>query len=325
MTADDSFSQEIDRRSLLERFGVAATMSSLMLSSSGRTAHAQTAGKQPPAASTDLPRFFGDKKGEPGVLDFTPPFNLKNPVDNWHAVMKVTNNLIGVKSYVPMYTRAFILPVNKPAIPIYGHMGFWTWVLQKPDPVDFPEAKEGQLVQRALYTGRTLHPWTYEPVEEVLNPITDKMVKTELSYSGASFLITPEGGLDYLDRDEFGSRDDYVSARIKNGGVPTIRMNDKISILLADIRRGEGDFQPRGDTSFWTVNYDDLMDPDTHLIKTEYTLSGIQRARVQTWLGLDDDDPTQLMWGLRGEKVFSVDDFPLQIREWAIAEHSDRL
>ncbi len=326
MTLTDHVGPEVDRRSLLERFGAASAIGSMMWSSALADSHtSDDARPGSQVGSTTLPKFFGEKKGELGLIDARAPFDLDDPSDNWAAVMKVTNNLVGAKAYIPMFTRSFILPVNRPAIAIYGHMGFWTWMLQKPDPEEFPEVEEGQYIQRALYTGRTLHPWTFEPVDEVLNPITDEMVETQLSYAGATFVITPEGGLDYRDRETYGARDDYVAARVRNGGVPFIRNNDKISVLLADIRRGEGDFQPRGDTSFWTVNYDELMDPDTHFIKTDYTLSGIQRARVQTWLGLKDDDPTQLMWGLKGEKVFTVDDFPEQIREWAISEHPDRL
>lgn len=317
---------EIDRRSLLSRFGAAGVMGSMIGASAMPQALAGDGVKQGVhVGSTKLPKFFGDKQGAPGIIDIRPPFDLSDPVQKWAAVMKITSNLVGVKSYVPIITRAFILPENQPAIPVYGHMGFWTWMLQKPDPEEFPDAEEGQLVQRALYTGRTVHPWTYEPVDELLNPITGKMVKTEPSAGAATFMITPAKGLDYYDRETFGSRDDYVAEAIKNGGAPFIRNNDKISALLADIHRGEGDHQPRGDTSFWTVNYNDLMDPDTPLIKTDYSLSGIQRARVQTWLGLEEDDQTQLMWGLKGEKVFSVDDFPEQIREWAISEHPDRL
>lgn len=318
---------EIDRRSLLSRFGAAGVMGSMIgasvipesLANDDATIDANV-------GSAKLPDYFKDKKGKPGIIDVRPPFDLSDPLSKWAAVTKITSNLVGAKAYVPMYTRAFLLPENQPPVPVYGHMGFWTWLIQKPDPEEFPDAEEGQFIQRALYTGRTLHPWTYEPVDEILNPITGKMVETQISLGGATFFITPAKGLDYYDRDTFGSRDDYVAQAIRNGGAPFLRNNEKISALLADIHRGEGDHQPRGDTSFWTVNYDELMDPDTPLIKTDYSLSGIQRAaQVQTWLGLEEGDRTQLMWGLKGEKVFSLDDFPEQIREWAISEHPDRL
>ena len=313
---------ELDRRSLLKTFGVAGALGPLMMSSAVTEARAED---EPIISSTDLPSHFGDKKGEPGVIDFTPPFDMSNALQNWYSTMKITNNLIGAKTYVPMFTRSYILPQNSAASPLFGHMGFWTWILQKPDPEEFPDAQEGQLVQRALYTGRILHPWSFEPVEELYNPVIDKMVKTEQSLFGESYLITPVAGAESLDRESFADADEYTKARLENGGLPNVRFNEQIFIVLAGIFQGEGSFQPRADSSIWSSNYDELMDPDNHLIKTEYNFTGIQRARSRRWLGLGPDDPTQLMWNVKGQKVHSVDDFPEQIREWIDTEHSDRV
>lgn len=307
----------LSRRSLVKNLGVAGALGGLMASSVASSFATTTPRRGEP--------LLGDKNAEPGIIDFTPPFDLNDFDQNWYMVMKITSNLIGAKSYVPIYTRGFILPRNKPAIPLFGHMGFWTWVLQKPDPEEFPDAKEGQLVQRALYTGRMLHPWTYEPADQLLNPITGKMANTELTVVSSRFLITPIAGVEYVDRKAVDSVDEYTRQRIENGGVPYIRFGDQLSVLLADIHQGEGDFQPRGDASYWSVNYDDLMNPDKPLINTDYSLAGIQRARVQKWLGLAEDDPTQIMWSLKGAKVHSIEDFPQQIREWAIREFPHRL
>ena len=312
----------MDRRSLLRSFGVAGALGPLMMTSAVTETRAQD---ESIVSSTDLPAHFGDKKGELGIIDANPPFNMKNALENWQATMKITNNLIGAKTYVPMFTRAYILPQNKPASVLFGHMGFWTWILQKPDPDEFPDAKEGQVVQRALYTGRILHPWSFEPVEELYNPVLDKMVETEQSMFGESYLITPAVGGESLDRDSFRDADEYTKARIENGGLPNFRFNEQISIILAGIFQGEGSFQPRADSSIWSTNYDELMDPDNHLIKTEYNFTGIQRARGRKWLGLAEDDPTQLMWNVKGQKVHSVDDFPDQIKDWVFDEHPDRV
>ena len=313
---------DLDRRSLLKHFGVAGALGPLMMTSAVTEARAQD---EPIVSTVDLPSHFGDKKGEPGVIDFTPPFDMSNALQNWYSTMKMTNNLIGAKTYIPMFTRAYILPQGKPASPLFGSMGFWTWILQKPDREEFPDAQEGQLVQRALYTGRMLHPWSFEPVEELYNPVIDKMVKTEQSLWGESYLMTPLGGGESLDRETFLDADQYTRDRIANGGLPKFRFNNQISVILAGIFQGEGSFQPRADSSIWSADYDELMDPEKDLIKSEYNFTGIMRARNRRWLELGPDDPTQLLWSVKGQKVHSVDDFPEQIREWMQTEHPDRV
>lgn len=313
---------DLTRRSLLQRFGAAGALGPIMMSTAVTQAEAQ---EEPIYSSTDLPKDFGDAKGEPGVVDFAPPFDMKDALENWYATLKITNNLVGAKTYVPMMSRTYILPQNKPAAPLFGHMGLWTWIIQKPDPEEFPDAKEGQLVQRALYTGRILHPWSYEPVDELENPVTGELVKTEKSLFGESYLMTPLGGGESLDRETFQDADQYTQDRIANGGLPNFRFNNQISIILAGIFQGEGSFQPRADSSIWSVDYDELMDPHNDLIKSEYNFTGIQRARGRKWLGLGEEDPTQMLWNVKGQKVHSVNDFPDNFKEWILNDYPDRV
>ena len=322
MSSEPTGQVDINRRSLLKTAGVAGALGPVMMGMSFGGAQAQ---EDEIISSDDLPKHFGEKKGTPGVVDFTPPFNLKDPLENWYATLKISNNLIGAKTYVPMYTRSYVLPQGKPASPLFATMGFWTWIIQIPDREEFPNYKEGQLVQRALYTGRTLHPWSFEPVDEIYNPVLDKMVKTELSLSGESYLMTPLGGGESMERDAFRDANQYTKDRIANGGLPTFRWGEDVSIILAGIFQGEGSFQPRADSSIWTVNYNDLMNPEKHLIESDYNFTGIQRARGRKWLGFDDDDPTQMMWNVKGRKVHSIDAFPDEIREWALTDHPDRI
>ena len=313
---------DLDRRSLLKTAGAAGALGSLMMGMPITEAEAQ---EDPVYSSTDLPKVFEDKKGAPGIVDFTPPFDMKDALQNWYATLKISNNLIGAKTYVPMFTRGYICPEGKPASPLFGQCGLWTWIIQIPDREEFPDYKEGQLVQRTIYTGRILHPWSYEPVEEIYNPVLDKMVKTEWSLFAESYLMTPLGGGESMERDSFRDATQYTRDRIANGGLPNIRWMDDISIILAGIFQGEGSFQPRADSSIWTVKYDELMNPEKHLIQSDYNFMGIQRARGRKWLGFADDDPTQLMWNVKGRKVHSVDDFPDFIKELIVDVYPERV
>ena len=86
---------DLDRRSLLKTAGVAGALGPMMMGMSFGSAQAQ---EEEIISSDDLPVHFGDIKGSPGVVDFTPPFNLKDPLENWYATLKISNNLIGAKT-----------------------------------------------------------------------------------------------------------------------------------------------------------------------------------------------------------------------------------
>ena len=71
-----------------------------------KTAAAQDAGSE--LLPNGLPRAAAT--GEPAVVNFDRPFGMSDPLEAWYAKIKATNNLAGAKTYVPMFSRAYICP-----------------------------------------------------------------------------------------------------------------------------------------------------------------------------------------------------------------------
>ena len=262
-----------------------------------------------------------DLKGEPWVADKHGGFDLRDPVDNRLATFKISNNLVGRKTYIAMYSRGLLGPQGKGGAPLFGHMGLWTWQMQRPRKEQYPDAPEGTIVQRAMFTGIHLDPFTYEPVEEIYNTYLDRNVKVEDSLFAESYLFYPFGGGVSVDRPEFMNDDPDSKANLR----PLVRWGDDIALMLDGIFTSEGPHQPRMDTSIWTTPFNQLDDPKVALVNTDYNFAGIMRAWERPWIGVGKDDDAQLLWNVKGTKYHDVGKFPSVIRKHIVDKYPDRV
>ena len=263
-----------------------------------------------------LPR--SSATAEPAVVEFDRPLDLTDPSDAWYAKIKATNNLAGAKTYVPMFSRAYICPQGAPAHPMFGHCGLWTWQLHKATTDEFEDAREGSMIQRALYTGTILDPYTFEPVEQLENPYTGETITVEDSVFAMNYLLHPMGGGRDIDIAEFYNPDEKPDT-------PYVRFGDEVAFVLAGLFQGEGDYQPRADSSWWTTNYAQLIDPEQPLVETRYNFTGLMRAWERPWLGVEKPDETQLLWAVEGRKVHSVDRIPDLLHKHVLSKYDDRV
>ena len=187
-------------------------------------------------------RSFSQKElqGKPWIPSKLGNFNLRDPWENRLAAMKATNNLIGAKTYVPMISRALLGPPGTAGAPLYGHVGLWTWQLQEPDPAEFPDAPAGSFVQRAMFTGAILSPYTYERVDSVYNHVLDKDVEAEDSLFAESYVFYPKGGATSVDRPEFMDDDPELLKSLR----PFVRFGDEVTMFVDGIFHNEGPHQP---------------------------------------------------------------------------------
>lgn len=268
-------------------------------------------------------RSFSQKElqGVPWVAPKFGNFNLRDPFENRLAAMKATNNLIGEKTYVPMISRALLGPQGSGGAPLYGHVGLWTWQLQQCNPSEFPDAPEGSFVQRAMFTGAILDPYTYKRVDTVYNHVLDKEVEVEDSLFAESYVFYPKGGATSVDRPEFMDDDPELLKSLR----PFIRFGDDVTMFVDGIFHNEGQHQPRMDTSAWTLPWADFDDPDTHLSTTDYNFAGLMRAWERPWIGFEKGDDTQILWNVKGRKVHSVNDIPDIVMENLVAKYPDRV
>ena len=248
-------------------------------------------------------------------------FDLAKYSDNHLATMKITNNLVGERTYIPMITRALLGPQGKAPAVLYGHVGMWIWQLQEVDLEEFPKAVPGAMVQRAMYTGMILDPKTYEPVETVYNHVLDRHVKVEDSLSAETYVFNPGGGGESVDRAGFMKDAETANRRLR----PMARFGDDICLFLDGIFSSEGPHQPRMDTSIWTMNHDDLMNPDRLLQPVDYNFAGLMRAWERSWTGFSKPDETQILWNVKGTKMHSLDRMPDIIKRTLLAKYPDRI
>lgn len=274
--------------------------------------------------SGSLPGYLPEEawKGEPAVMSGRAPFDLSDPMQNWFALMKSTNNLVGARTYVPMFMRVFFGPQGKAPFPLYTSFGMWTWQLQRPEPGQFKDLQRDDVIQRALYTGVICDPWTFEPIDRLHIPYTGNTVETRDSLFAESWLLRSGGrGYEGIDRPGFRSVDEERQRR----GTPYVRFGEDVAFNIAGLLQTEGPAQPRMDGSFWTVREDELMSPEHDLVEATYSFAGVSRARERPWLGLDPDDDSQLLMNTQGRKVHSVERIPRVIQETLLKKYPDRI
>lgn len=312
LEADDPNS--IGRRTLMKGMG---SLLATSLASTGLGV-APAFGQQEASGLSN--RSFSQEKlrGKPWVYEGSQDFDWSDVESNRMATLKITNNLVGAKTYVPMFSRVLLGPQGKPGAPIHGHIGLWTWQLQEPDPKEFPDAEPGSIVQRALFTGMILDPFTFEPVESVKNHYTGEEVEVSDSLFAETYLMRPKGGHESIDRPEF-----MTEKRVSLN--PHVVWGDEISVYLTGIFQNEGPNQPRMDSSVWTTNHADFSDPDKPLIKTDYNFAGLMRAWERPWIGIGKEDDAQLLWNVKGTKLHSVEEIPGLVADNILKKYPDRI
>lgn len=303
-----------ERRTLLKGMGsVLATG----IAASGLTL--RDAWAQQEASGLTQSRFADEAmNGKPWVHRGSQDFDWATPQGNRLATLKITNNLVGEKTYVAMFSRVLLGPQGKPGAPLHGHVGLWTWQLQEPDPKEFPDAEPGSVVQRALFTGMILDPYTYKPVDAVHNHYTGKAVKVKDSVFAETYVLKPKGGHESIDRPEFMTEERTTLN-------PHVVWGDEISVFLAGIFQNEGPNQPRMDSSVWTASYADFKNPDKPLIRSDYNFAGLMRAWERPWIGVDKSDDAQLLWNVKGTKVHRVEEIPALVRDTILKKYPDRV
>ncbi|MDE0455435.1 MAG: hypothetical protein OXJ63_09040 [Gammaproteobacteria bacterium] len=311
---DDNLEINEQRRDVVRSLSAIAGMTAL--AGLVRTEMALAQDDESDLLPNGLPR--SSLSAEPAVVEFDRPLDLTDPSDAWYAKIKATNNLAGVKTYVPMFSRAYICPQGQPAHPVFGHCGIWTWQLQKATTDEFEDAREGSMIQRALYTGTILDPYTFEPVETLENPYTGETITVEDSIFAMNYLLHPMGGGRDIDIAEFYNPEEKPDT-------PYVRFGDEVAFVLAGLFQGEGDYQPRADSSWWTTNYAQLIDPDQPLVETRYNFTGLMRAWERPWLGVEKPDQTQLLWAVEGRKVHSIDRIPDLLHKHVLSKYDDRV
>lgn len=259
----------------------------------------------------------------PWQLDVKAPFDLDDEMGGWHALMKGTQNLVGARTYVSNYSRVYLCEQDKQAEVFYGSAGCWTYQDVVPKPDQFPEFGElpkDTALHLGLYTGVVLDPYTFKPVQEVYNPFLDKKVTVEDSVFAESYLLYPGGGMSSVERRQF--MDDRAPKKHVY-----VRSGNSLSWNFPALFAGEGSFQPRMDSSWWTCKYDELMNPELDLIDCDYSWVGLTRVGEKKWWGMSDVKNTvlQTLWNTRGTVTNKLSNVEGIVQEYVFSKYPDRI
>ena len=258
--------------------------------------------------------------GRPWIADEKGNFDTNNPWHNRLARMKMSNNLSGKRTYVPMLIRKVLARDNTPGGVLLGSAAMFTWQLQVPDPDEFPDAPEGSMVMRTVYTALYLDPKTMEPVEHLVNPFNGVAMELEDYLSIETFLLYPTGGSRLVQEPEFMD-DDPDAARltlIKQWG-------DDAILFMGGTYSEPGLHQPRFTELQWRCSYADLMDPEKDLIESAYSFTGTSKAYEKPWTGYSHEDGEMLVDSAIGRKYHSVEDIPDYHKRVLVEKYPDRV
>lgn len=277
-----------------------------------------------PAPSTGLiKRNHSEElwKLKPAKIETQGGFDLEDPTGNWLGMMKTSISLVGSRSYPSMYFRVFACPAGKPAHVFYAGCGAWTHQLVEPTPeilAPFGKVPTGTVMQLALYTAVVLDPYTFKPASRLRNPITGQWIETQDSVYAESYLIYPGGGMTSLERPTL--LDDRKPKRYAY-----IRSGRKTSYNLDALFAGEGAHQPRLDASWWTVNHQDLMDPNVPDVDADYSWTGIMQGHERPWWGFTPADRVITLWNVHGTVAKSIDRIEPIVQEYVFSKYPDRV
>lgn len=282
-----------------------------------------TADEQEVFNSYNRPRsFLNDEmdRGEPWRPKQAGNFDLDDPTQNHLASLKMTTNLAGERTYIPMLARMLLARPDEPGALALGIASMFTWQLQVPDPDEFGDVPEGTAVMRSMYTATYLDPASMKPVSELKNPLNGKMMKLEDYLFIENFLSFPKGGSRFVEELQFANDDpnEPKPKNIQNWG-------DELILFMGGIYSKPGIHQPRFTENNWTSNQAAVMDPDSDLIATQYSLMGVNKAYEKPWTGYTTSDPEILCTLARGKKVHKAEDLPDIHKNLLADRYPDRL
>ena len=258
--------------------------------------------------------------GTPWVARQHGNFDLEDPVQNALAKLKITGNLVGKRTYIPMLTRILIGRPELPGGLLLGGASMFTWQLQVPDPKVFPNVPEGSAVMRSMFTSVYLDPHTMEPVKTLKNPYNGKMMELEDYIFAENFLIYPKGGSVFVEEPQFASDtpDTAKLALIKRWG-------DELILFNGGVYKEPGKHQPKFTENTWRSPAAEVMNPDVPLVQTGYNFTGINKAFQKPWAGYDIGDSETMHSLATGKKVHRAEDLPDFHKRVLVERHPDRL
>ena len=258
--------------------------------------------------------------GQPWTADVTGNFDTNHPYHNRLARMKMSNNLSGKRTYVPMLIRKVLARPDIPGGVLLGSAAMFTWQLQVPDADEFPDAPDGSMVMRTVYTALYLDPETMEPVERVVNPFNGVAMELEDYLSIETFLLFPTGGSRLVQEPEFMDDDPDAPklTLIKHWG-------DDAVLFMGGTYSEPGLHQPRFTELQWRCSHADLMDPEKDPIESYYSFTGISKAYEKPWTGYGYEDGEMLVDSAIGKKVHSVEDIPDYHKRVLVEKYPDRI
>ncbi|MEM7702393.1 MAG: hypothetical protein AAF251_10690 [Pseudomonadota bacterium] len=258
--------------------------------------------------------------GEPWVADQRGNFDLTDPLQARLAKLKMTNNLVGERTYIPMFVRLMIARENEPGGVLLGAAGMFTWQLQVPDPAEYPNVPPGTALLRSHFNSTYLDPNTMEPVETLWNPFKKVEMKLQDLLFAENFLNYPLGGSLFVEEPQFAndSPDKPMIPQFQDFG-------DDLILFQGGTYSEPGPHQPRFTENMWVSNKADVMDPAKSLIDLRYSFTGANKAWEKTWAGYNMNDQDLLIDLAVGKKVHSLDDLPRVHREFIAGKYPERM
>lgn len=314
---------DLSRRMLMS--AMAGGLSLLGLASAG-CANAREASSQdaePPIFNAyERKKSFvnGEMDGTPWVATQTGNFDLEDPLQNRLALLKMSNNLVGARTYIPMLTRIMLAREDQSGGRLLGSAGMFTWQLQVPDPKDFPNVPEGTALMRSMFTAVYLDPETMEPVKELRNPYNGKMMELEDYLFTENFLNFPKGGSLFIEEPQFAN-----DSPDKEDPKLFRKWGDELVLFNGGVYKEPGAHQPRFTENIWASAYDKVMDPDADRIDMRYSFMGVNKAFEKPWAGYSTADEDLFMSLAYGRKVHRPEDLPDLHKRVMADRYPDRL
>ncbi len=314
------------RRSMLSVMAGGAAMFGLV-AAEGATAATRCSARRPVPAAPVFNAYNRTKtftnnemNGTSWIAPQLGKFDLDDPKQNHLAKLKMSNNLIGRRTYIPMMIRLMISRENQPGGPLLGAAGMFTWQLQVPDPKIFPNLPAGSSILRSMYTARYLDPATMEPVDRLKNPFNGKMMELEDNIFVENFINYPKGGASFLEEPQFANdAPDAPKPKLFK------RWGDDLIMFQGGVYSEPGKHQPRFTENMWVSPYADVMNPDVGLVDMRYTFTGVNKAWEKPWAGYGPQDHDLLQDLAYGRKIHSVDKIPDFHKRVLLEKYPDRV
>ncbi len=326
----DASQQQPELENPLRRFALSALGGGVALAGYGGIVQAQAAkaAKAPPAkeevfnAANRMTAFPEGRidDGEPWVADQKGNFDLSDVRQAVLAKHKIMRNLVGARTYIPMFVRLVVGRENQPGGVLLGAAALFTWQLQVPNPAKFPNVPKGTVHMRSVYSSVYLDPKTMEPVKTLWNPFKKVEMKLHDLLFAENFLFFPLGGRRFVEEPEFSSDPPDVPV------MPQFQtFGDELVHFGGGTYSNPGKHQPRFTENMWVSKMADVMDPAKSLIDMRYSFAGSNKAWEKAWTGFGMDDEDLLIDLAMGKKIHKLDDLPTVHRKFIADKYPERL